>query len=159
MSGAYNHFSTGAVYTEEHCRGLCDAAKAVAQCMADECNQGSELANGQTWKRACNDYQTRVNYVYGDMPGPDACNGWCDIGCEAVPEECIGFPIPVVGPYLAKFWNTYQNELSIGIKLVFCAAWSMLPCLTSQSTLRQRCEGITKDDVKGQYCKRAVLRN
>eukprot|EP01043_Picozoa_sp_COSAG02_P035393 COSAG02_NODE_2532_length_8593_cov_2.538969_7_plen_267_part_00 len=125
--------------------------------MADECNRGSELASGRTWKAACNDYQTRIDFFYNDITGPDLCNGWCDIGCEVVPEDCFAFPIPGIGPYLAEYWNTYQNEISVGIKLVFCVAWAMLGCITSKSTLRQRCEGISKEDVQGQYCKCAAL--
>lgn len=150
LGGLYNHVTTGAVFTEEHCKGLCDAAKAMAQCMANECKEGSELSDGQSWKDACTEFQTEVSFFYSDIDGPDACNGWCDMECEEVPEDC--FPIPFIGPY----WNTYQDELSVGMKLVFCIAWSMLGCITSKSTLRQRCEGISKEDVQGQYCKKRV---
>lgn len=160
VGSVFNHLSTGALYTEEHCRGLCDAATAVQQCMANECEQGTQLAGDKSWKDACNDYQRRVSLVYADIPGPDMCNGWCDIGCTSVPEQedCFPIAIPVIGPYFAQFYNKYKEAMGLPLRLLFCVAWAMLGCITSKSTLRQRCEGITKEDVQGQYCKRAMPR-
>ena len=145
MGAMYNAASTGAVFSEENCRGLCDAAQAMRECMGRECDKGTQI-DGGGWKGKCNEFQLELDDLYGNQDGADLCNGWCDMECEGIPEVCL--PIPGAGAVLA-----IMEGMGMELRVVFCVVWALVGCLLPQSTMRQRLNNMDKEDVEGNFCK------
>jgi hypothetical protein len=141
----YNAASTGAVFSEENCRGLCDAAQAMRECMGRECDKGTQIEGGG-WKGKCNEYQLHLDDLYDDKEGADLCTGWCDMECQGIPEVCL--PIPYAGAVLA-----IMEGMGLELRVVFCVVWALVGCVLPQSTMWQRLNKIDKEDVEGNVCK------